>query len=97
MAPYDSIAEVIKDWCEKNSYTDFLVTIGINDDEITEYLAFDPAHIDFVWENDWWEGEADVRLLGFLPIGNISVYGSPLENVGYFLHLPEDLPEVGQQ
>lgn len=95
--PYNEVAKVIKDWCDKNYYTDFIVTIGIGGGEVTEFLEFSPEHIDFIWNTDWWEGEEDVKLLGFLPIGNISVYGTPNENVGYDLYLPNALSEVEQQ
>lgn len=72
--PYIDIVKPIKEWCEKNYYSDFLVTIKVNDSEITEFLEFDPDHCDFVWHTDWWEGEKDVHLLGVSPIDKIKLH-----------------------
>ena len=73
--PYDTIAEPIVAWCEEHGYTDILVTIWINDHEQTELLEFDltvPGLL--VWRSDWWEGEKDVRLLGFAPLSEIHIH-----------------------
>lgn len=77
--PYDTIAEPIVKWCEENYYTDFIVTISIDDGEITEILEVDPLEDECIWVNDWWEGQKDVKLLGFVPISDIHVYGIPPE------------------
>lgn len=77
MDAYEIITKPIWEWCEKNYFSDFLVTILVNDREETQYLEFDGDGWRFVWNNDWWEGEEDVRLLGFLPIANIHIYNSP--------------------
>ena len=73
--PYETICEPIVAWCEKNYYTDFIVTIWINDHEQTEFLEFDATGPGLlVWKSDWWEGEKDVRLLGFAPLSEISIH-----------------------
>ena len=77
--PYDTIAEPIVKWCEENYYTDFIVTISIDDGEITEILEVDPLEDECIWVNDWWEGQKDVKLLGFVPISDIHVHGIPPE------------------
>lgn len=82
--PYYDIADIIKQWCEKNVYTDFIVTINLDGRETTEYLSFDASELDFVFENDWWEGEKNIQLCGFIPVGNISIHGCPSNaNVGF--------------
>lgn len=82
--PYYDIADIIKQWCEENVYTDFIVTINLDGRETTEYLSFDASELDFVFETDWWEGEQNVQLCGFIPVGNISIYGCPSNaNVGF--------------
>lgn len=71
---YDEICDPIKEWCEGNYYDDFLVTIWVGDHETTELLEFDANRFDFIWLNDWWEGEEDVRILGFAPISDIRLH-----------------------
>ena len=84
--PYTEIADIIKEWCEKNCWCDFVVTIAINGEELTDFLSFDAAEMDFIWEVDWWEGEKDVQLLGFLPIDNIRIYGyPPNDRIGFYV------------
>lgn len=78
VSPYDYICEPIEEWCKKNYYTDFLVTIRVGDREITEYLGLEDNASSFVWEYDWWEGEEDVRLLGFAPVDGIKLHNYPV-------------------
>ena len=83
--PYTEIADgIIKKWCEKYGYTDFLVTILLNGVEFTEFLS--ASDFQFIWENDWWEGEKDVQLLGFVPIASINIYGCTSPNVGFSIY-----------
>lgn len=78
--PYEEIADVISDWCETHGYEDFLVTIDLDGDLITEVLEFDGNKCEFVWSMDWWEGEKNVSLVGFRPIRDIKFYGPPAPN-----------------
>lgn len=80
--PYDSIAEIIEEWCQKNYYGNFLVTLRLNGELCVEYLYFgtgDPNWPDphWVWESDWWEGQKDVELVGFIDISSVHVSGTP--------------------
>ena len=77
--PYDEIGEVIEKWCQGPSgrYGDFLVTVLINGEPSTHVLEFDANSVGFIWSTDWWEGEKDVVLYGFMPIADIVVYGEP--------------------
>ncbi len=83
--PYDKIVDIITEWCNKNCYGDFLVTIDVSHDgekwyrttQILEYYGDDDT---FAWLNDWWEGEKLVDLQGFSPISEISVL-----NIDYML------------
>lgn len=31
-----------------------------------ERIEFNPTNFNYVWENDWWEGQPNVLLLGFI-------------------------------
>lgn len=75
--PYNDICIPIEEWCLKNYYTDFLVTIQLDDRETTEYLEFNAMTLGFIWKNDWWEGEKEVKLLGFIPIDAIKIHNYP--------------------
>lgn len=79
-SPYDYICEPIEKWCQENYYTDFLVTIWVGDHETTQYLGLEDNASGFVWEYDWWEGEQDVRLLGFFPVNEIKLHNYPVES-----------------
>lgn len=82
--PYDEIANIIKKWCEANYYSDFVVTIGFDkfgagaqEETSTEFLEFDGNAAEFIWLNDWWEGQKDIYLVGFRSLDAIKVYGFP--------------------
>ena len=77
--PYAIIVEPIEKWSEEHYYGSFLVTISADGFEITDILMYEPGD-GYIWENDWWEGEQDVKLLGFMPIDDIRIYGSPDED-----------------
>lgn len=63
--PY-AFFKIIEKWCIDNYYTSFVVWIKIGNTIIAEIL--DCVNGEFEWLNDWWEGEEDVRMLGFQPI-----------------------------
>ena len=71
---YEQLCGPIIKWCECHYYTDFVVTIRINKRITTQYLEFQGDDITFNWLNDWYEGESDIELLGFLPIDVIRIY-----------------------
>jgi len=80
--PYDVIEDVIDTWCQEHYYSNFLVTLSIEGTLCVEYLYFemgDPNWPDphFVWENDWWEGQKDIKLIGFIDVGSVYVSGTP--------------------
>lgn len=81
--PYTEIANIIDEWCKKNFYDSFVVTISRDGQIITEYLEIDGNSIDFIWENDWWEGEKEIYLLGFMPMLQLRVYGAPGNHINY--------------
>ena len=91
--PYESILRPIEEWCKKNGYFDFLVTILLDGNETTQVLEFDGDVADFVWLNDWWEGEKDVKLLGFSPIGDIRLHNYPCEPMTNYDSLIRKTPE----
>ena len=77
--PYDEITNIIEQWCKKNIWGDFLVTIetchtGGKPEITTEYLGIDETGHKFIWEYDWWEGEPYVELLGFAPMCEIEIH-----------------------
>lgn len=91
--PYESILRPIEEWCKKNGYFDFLVTILLDGNETTQVLEFDGNVADFVWLNDWWEGEKDVKLLGFSPIGDIRLHNYPCKPITNYHSLISKTPK----
>ena len=73
----NNIIEKIIEWCRNNYYDNFIVSIKINELIISEYLEYDGDNDLFIWEHDWYEGEKDVELVGFIPINNLIVYNDP--------------------
>ncbi len=76
--PYNEIVRIILAWCELNCYCDFAVTISSDGRIITEFLELAGfSGIEFIWKNDWWEGEKEIYLLGFMPFDDLRIYGIP--------------------
>ena len=75
--PYDTIAKIVEEWCEQNYYTNFLVTLAVDAELSVEFLEFNGSDYEWLWNNDWWEGESRVELIGFIPQEDILVEGTP--------------------
>ena len=80
--PYDTITDVIEKWCQDNYYSNFIVTLRLDGELCTEYLVYEtPDRLNpqgiWVWEWDWWEGQKDIELVGFLDINSVRVSGTP--------------------
>jgi len=74
---YTSVADVIRQWCEKNNrYEDFIVRIRttVLGEETTLLLfnSFEEGEDLFEWEDDWYEG-GEVELLGFMPLEEVEI------------------------
>jgi len=81
MNGYDFIGNLVEKWCEKTGwYCDFLVTFAYKYDHETEYteetqiLRWEDFH--FVWDDDWWEGQQNVKLCGFAPVDSIRLHNA---------------------
>ena len=73
--PYDEIMKPIRTWAKDHYYTDFIASILADGEELTELIMCED--LDLIWLNDWWEGQKEVKLLGFKPIDAIRVRGIP--------------------
>ena len=76
MSPYVMIGKIIERWAQTHYYTDFLVTLSLDGKETTELLLCEP-NAELEWLNDWWEGQKDIKQIGFRPVTEIVVYGLP--------------------
>lgn len=58
--PYEEIAEVVENWAKDNFYTDFIVAIRADGEELTEILVGDNGelHVDPDYFNS---GRAEMR------------------------------------
>ncbi len=98
MTPYDIIVNIIDAWCQEHYYGHFLVTLSIDGDLRVEHLYFETEDLKWVWENDWWEGQKDIKLIGFINMDSVYVSGSPdnykileMEEL-YGIGLPNGIP-----
>lgn len=71
--PYDRIIEIILQVYRSDAYDDYLVTIKLDDIITTEILFYIDEIKTFVWENDWYEGQRNVSLLGFSKMSVITL------------------------
>jgi len=67
---YDAVSEIIEQWYLLMGYgteLTFAVTIE-NGDYVDTTIVTRTESGDWEWEDDWWEGQKDIKLLGFCPI-----------------------------
>ena len=69
--PYDEFVDQIRDWCNANFYDDFLVSLELDGEVVTELLLWYYESNAFTYLNDWYEGQKTIRLIGFCPISKI--------------------------
>ena len=74
--PYKEIIKIIEKWARKNFYDYFLVTLMI-DGSLKSELVIDDGMAGLIWDNDWYEGQEEIALMGFIPISNAYCIGEP--------------------
>lgn len=75
--PPEDILDRVDTYAMIYGYDDYLVTIDLDGETITELLICDNGELS--WLNDWWEGQSRVNLLGFIPVSHIKIYASSVE------------------
>lgn len=78
--PYTEAAEIIEQWANKNYYDDFVVTLRLDGEIVTTLLCVDEA-ANMEWDNDWWEGQKEVRMIGFAPLSDLLCIGEPIKGI----------------
>ena len=76
--PYTEAAEIIEQWAKKNYYDDFVVTLRL-DGKIETTLLCMTENANFEWEDDWWEGQKEIRIIGFTPLRDLLCIGEPIK------------------
>lgn len=71
--PYKAIIDIIKQVYRSNAYDDYLVTIVLDGILTTEPLYYIDKINTFIWENDWYEGQKNISILGFAKISDICI------------------------
>ena len=74
-SPYDLVLDIVIENTEYN--TDYLVTLLLDGEEETVLLLYDGAIDLYEWEYDWYEGQKEVKVLGFMPISKIKIHNYP--------------------
>ena len=91
----NAYAEVIAVVQEQASiYGNCLVTLRVDDRITTELLCFNGDYGGFCFENDWWEGEKEIELLGFVPICNLQIIGNVVDDITIRSRKAIDEPEM---
>lgn len=69
---------------------DYVVRLKLKYDDEKDYrytneiLEFDDDN--YLWANDWNEGEQDVQVLGYMPISEINTFRFPVPDVNHSRH-----------
>ena len=66
--PYKYIADLVINHNRLILYGSYIVRIKIGNIISNELLLLDDESDGYIWLNDWYEGEKDVSLLGFIPV-----------------------------
>lgn len=77
MTPPERILDRVDTYARLYGYDDYLVTIDLAGEVVTEILLCENGEL--AWVNDWWEGQSNVNLLGFIPVSHIKIYASSVE------------------
>ena len=71
--PYAEVADYIASNVTLLDYGTWLVKLSLDDRETTELLTYDKDD-GFVWDNDWYEGESDVKVIDFVDANDVDPY-----------------------
>ena len=77
--PYDYLPSYFIDlpelftFLENSPRTDYIVTIVLNDKFVNELLQWD-WNDNWVWANDWWEGEDNPTWIGIVALEDVRTY-----------------------
>lgn len=77
MTPPVDILYRVETYAVMYGYDDYLVTIDLAGEVVTELILCENGEL--VWVNDWWEGQDNVKLLGFIPLSHIKIFASFVE------------------
>ena len=72
--PYDTIASIIQHDPSYMRGESYLVTIRTGSDTETVLLyCEDPETNYYLWDHDWWEGQKEIFLEGYIAISDIHI------------------------
>ena len=71
---YREVIEIVEEWSYKNYFSIAIVCLSKDGEKTNQLLLLDNG-ADYVFLNDWWEGEKDVSLIGFTMIEDIDIKG----------------------
>ena len=64
---------------EKEVYEDYIVCIKMKYTHEKEYYItnelylFDGGQVKYEWQNDWWEGQQEVEVLGYIAVSDVEI------------------------
>lgn len=81
---YEAVAEYIDRYCRRTAYQDVVVSIATSYDGkdynlLNEVVFPDNCCDDFIFLNDWWEGEKFIKILGIKGVSELEIHGGLYE------------------
>lgn len=62
---------------------DYIVTLIINGVYVNELLQYNGDDDDFVWLNDWYEGEKNIQWRSVIPVSDVTTFCPETGDIGY--------------
>ena len=70
--PYAKIIDLLRSWANDNYFDDMVACIIADGQESNELVCFNSHNLHLYFDNDWWEGQKDIYLIGFIPISEVA-------------------------
>lgn len=71
---YQEILKFLYRWCKTNYYTNFIVRLKIDNEVRNYYVEFDSEMFALIFEDDFYEGQDYIELIGFIPVDDVTVH-----------------------
>lgn len=71
---YQEILKFLYRWCKANYYTNFIVRLKIDNEVRNYYVEFDSEMFVLIFEDDFYEGQDYIELIGFIPVDDVTVH-----------------------
>ena len=70
--PYDIVAEILEKWCYEHYFTNLIVRLKLDGEEINVIVTWD-IDLTCVFDYDWWEGQKNVEVIGVMTVDDVEI------------------------